>query len=444
MEFQEKVKRLPSKVKKFFESDESMLELKKAFVAVNLESSLSRKIAREVGLIFVGDRKLKELPSIIQKKIEGNLANSIQKYTLAIEINKRLFYNFKDYFQDASRLIEVWSNEIDDNYSLNHASEEELLQKIVKKEPWIKLLLADHQKIKDNKTNLRNKTQSISVELLPIRKALDQYEELGEQTVTNNRIQIKPLSESARPSIKNWIYDYHYHLGTGRHTVMERGNYLFHSDNTKKLSDEERRKLALILKSLDEETPIKIDKKKHTVIFPSSSSEYKLDALASEDNKNLETSKKKIVDKKDEKADLFQIKKQESQSDFSLIKEKNSKKDNLPEDNLKKVEKKTTLNKPDHWLVGQDDHTMFRSAFNQDEANIQKQETGTGALKSGANKKIDNLSKKENPENKKKLAAQANPLRSRLYRIRPGGLDKNDKGDILKSVQNVINLKNKE
>ncbi len=104
---------------------------------------------------------------------------------------------------------------------------------------------------------------------LSLLEALSQYPKLGEQNVTINQLKLKYFDAPVRPSIKNWMTDFHDNMGAGKHGAIDRGNYLFHSENGKKLTPFERQKLSEIFKSLDEQTPLKIDTEMQTVIFES-------------------------------------------------------------------------------------------------------------------------------------------------------------------------------
>ena len=109
---------------------------------------------------------------------------------------------------------------------------------------------------------IENKTIEIS-----LLYALKQYSQLGEQLVTSFPLKLRIFPSPVRPSIKNWIEDYRSEMGAQRHGMMERGNYLFHSANTKLLSAGERKKLAEILRSLDEDVALKINPDRQEVVF---------------------------------------------------------------------------------------------------------------------------------------------------------------------------------
>jgi len=114
----------------------------------------------------------------------------------------------------------------------------------------------------------QEKAYQDNLEKLNISEALKKYPELGEQLITGNRIKIKNFPEPARPSLKNWLADYAILMGRETHTAIERGNYLFQSENGKSLSSSDRQRLNYILKCLDENTPVSVNKSTQQIVFP--------------------------------------------------------------------------------------------------------------------------------------------------------------------------------
>ena len=103
---------------------------------------------------------------------------------------------------------------------------------------------------------------------LPLLQALSKYESLGNQLVTSERIRVKSQTEPVRPSLLYWLKYYRDELGIGHHSSVERGEFLFRSDNGKRLSAEERERINLILKSVEENMPLTIDPERSEIIFP--------------------------------------------------------------------------------------------------------------------------------------------------------------------------------
>lgn len=103
---------------------------------------------------------------------------------------------------------------------------------------------------------------------LPLLQALSQYERLGNQLITEARIKVKSQPEPVRPSLFYWLKYYRDSIGVGHHDSIQRGQFLFRSENGQKLSPEERERLSLILKSVEENFPLTIDTERQEIIFP--------------------------------------------------------------------------------------------------------------------------------------------------------------------------------
>ena len=104
-------------------------------------------------------------------------------------------------------------------------------------------------------------------ESLPLLKALGKFEKLGSQQVTNSKIVVKGQNDPVRPTIFNWLRAYRDELGVGAHDSVVRGQFLFHSLNGKGLSSDERDQVGMLLKSIDENSPLTIDAGRQEVVF---------------------------------------------------------------------------------------------------------------------------------------------------------------------------------
>lgn len=114
----------------------------------------------------------------------------------------------------------------------------------------------------------RESAESVVTVSLPLLPALSKYENLGNQLITNERIRVKSQQEPVRPSLLYWLKYYRDELGIGQHNSVERGDFLFRSENGRKLSPDERERISLILKSLEENLPLSIDTERQEIIFP--------------------------------------------------------------------------------------------------------------------------------------------------------------------------------
>lgn len=115
---------------------------------------------------------------------------------------------------------------------------------------------------------LQEKAYQDSLEKLLLPEVIKKYSEIGEQLITSDKIKIKNFPEPARPSLKNWIADYTFLMGREKRGMIERGKYLFKSENGKNLSSSDRQHLNYILKCLDENSAVTINKITKQILFP--------------------------------------------------------------------------------------------------------------------------------------------------------------------------------
>jgi hypothetical protein len=115
---------------------------------------------------------------------------------------------------------------------------------------------------KEQNNSTVNRTSNLSIS-----QALKQFPNLGEQLISSGGIKMKYFNSPVRPSIKNWIADYNEVMGVEKHDMMKRGDYLFHSENGKRLTTGERQKVSDILKSMDENSMVSVDSARQEVVF---------------------------------------------------------------------------------------------------------------------------------------------------------------------------------
>jgi len=199
---------LPKEVKSKLSASETLREMENVKRIFNLELSQVASISRLIRSYYFGEVKIENFASILSKEIGIDLAK-------AQEIAKHIT-----------------------------------------------------EKIINRKARSESGAGDEAIVKLPIVEALKKYPKLGGQKISANNIKLKIFPDPVRPSIKNWIADYRQTMGIGSHEVMEKSNYLFHSENTRKLNSQELQKLSLILKSLDGSTPLTIDVENQRIIFP--------------------------------------------------------------------------------------------------------------------------------------------------------------------------------
>lgn len=105
------------------------------------------------------------------------------------------------------------------------------------------------------------------VDWLPIMKALEKYEKLGSQLISDRNIVLKNFTQPVVGNIKNWLEDYFSKVGTGAHGAIQRSEFLFNSENARNLTIEQRNRLSLILRSYDTGENLAIKKEEQEVVF---------------------------------------------------------------------------------------------------------------------------------------------------------------------------------
>lgn len=256
MDFFEKLNKLPKDVRDFFSSNEPRIHLETACFLYGIDEKEIKKISETIAQIFLKEVSLDKLPLMIEREFN---VNSRVASGIAYEMGIRMFVQFNDYFTDymtnAKTLLKKWEQ----NKIQPIVSKEKAWQQVLDIEPWI---LEQEKEKEQAEAAAKEKTDSLNLV-----EALNKYPKLGEQEVSVNLLKLRYLPQPVRPSIKNWITDFHDNMGAGKHGAVDRGNYIFHSENGRKLTPAERQKLSLILKSLDENSPLAVDPEAQKIIF---------------------------------------------------------------------------------------------------------------------------------------------------------------------------------
>lgn len=178
-----------------------------------------------------------------------------RKYQLEKGSLQKIKYLIQEYYFGEVRLAD-FAKEIEKRMDVNFMTAQEIAMfirsEIIDWDPWGEYLA--------------------KLPHLPLRQIIAKYPKIGETEITAGYIELKSSDELDDPTIRNWLHDYVLHLGQERHSQMERAEYLFHSENGKNLSSPDREKLAIILKSFDENTPLPVDEENEEIVFDSVSS----------------------------------------------------------------------------------------------------------------------------------------------------------------------------
>ncbi len=176
---------------------------------------------------------------------------------------------------------EVFLIRIEKRLGLDRSRAENFLEKIAQ--------------IKNQIISIGKEEYQKSFEYLNLEEVSKKNPEILEQVISYFPINLEIYDGPVRASIKNWLEDYKEKMGSGAHSAMQRNNYLFESENAKRLSYEERQKLSQIINSLEDGEKLKIDINQEEVEF---------------DLKNNIQEEEKYVFKKENQRKVFQNKNQ--------------------------------------------------------------------------------------------------------------------------------------
>lgn len=250
----EKARLLPADLKALFFSDEPMFVAEEACLLYGLPVEKLAMVTLPLGAIFVGDMKLAEYPAVIAAKAgvdEGTACG------IAYEINRRIFLKFPEPFKEAEALQRDW----DRKKKPPVVSADEAKKKLSELEAWF--FEKDPEEIEEERLIAATRVK------LPLLAAIGKYPKLGEQPVTDDRIFLKSQPEPVRPNLMNWLKCYREELGVGYHEPVLRAKFLFQSQNGKNLSSDDRERVNLLLRSMEENVSLDIDTGKMEIVFPS-------------------------------------------------------------------------------------------------------------------------------------------------------------------------------
>lgn len=111
------------------------------------------------------------------------------------------------------------------------------------------------------------KDLSPEIDMMALIPAMKQYPDLKNQELGDQVIELDTPKRFVPPYIKNWIEDYIQQVGAHSHNSLERSNYLYNTNNPKKLKEEDRKVLLAILESYDTDKELCILKEGQTILI---------------------------------------------------------------------------------------------------------------------------------------------------------------------------------
>ncbi len=210
------------------ETSKNNIEIAEEFKLSDNQSSLLAKIT---GQITLKEMKLDYLPTALQEnlKIDSETAKK-----MSIEVLIKQFLPIREYLKGIENFITQLGGTLP------------------------QILPSPKAQVLERTATTAIPTPTISIVKEPFRLAVQENKEILNQLLTANPIKIADFAEPVRPTIKNWLSDYIKQKGTGYHDELERSDYLYKNANAANLPNEERAKLAKILRAYDEDAEVPV------------------------------------------------------------------------------------------------------------------------------------------------------------------------------------------
>lgn len=205
-----------------------------------------------VGLTFLKDAKVEQLPAILKEAFQFDEKTAAE---VALIVFCEMLYPVKDYYPGVEAEILKLGGEIP-----KVVVEEKKTQQFANREEAIEDMLDKEHAEAEAQT--KDAIDSGKIEDLLVR-----YPGLGDEVIgVQNSIDLKGMP-GMKPMIKYWIQDYKDKVGIYNHTNLDRVQYICHDKNTRSMNDEERRQLNLVVKSVDGEIELPYSPKMKKIDF---------------------------------------------------------------------------------------------------------------------------------------------------------------------------------
>jgi len=240
-EFMKKVSSLPDFVYEVIMGVEGTEANKEVSEKFGLSDEQRSEMLNLISEITFKDIPIENLFPEIEKRLKINQETAKQ---ISLELLQKEFFLVKDYFPGIEDAIKSLGGEVP------KIAPKKQVQELVDEE---KIEERQRQTIKEQ---IEAEAKREKVVQADIKSLLKEYTPAGEQEIGQNSIEVPSVALPVKPKIKYWIECYKEATGYGWNTNMERVKFIYHDKNTRGMNEEERRQLGLVLKSLDEGTPL--------------------------------------------------------------------------------------------------------------------------------------------------------------------------------------------
>lgn len=223
-EWQIKIEGLPEKAQAWLTSLDAAKNNKEIAKKHGLPKEMNPILAEITGQAILKEISLRSLPEVLGQKLK---INSAEARKIAEDIAILQLSPIKDSLPELRTLVESLGGSLPRNENAENRNESE-------------------------KTKMPEREKESMLPQKPLREAVEKNRSILDQLITLNPLKLDDSENLVRPTLRNWLKDYIAKKGSGRHSSLQRNEFLFGSENGRKLEMPERTLLSKILESYDE------------------------------------------------------------------------------------------------------------------------------------------------------------------------------------------------
>lgn len=236
-------------LQKYYDSIDLRRDVESVVLRYPISVPSKQRVAILVGQVLESQLPLENLID----EVNNEIGDSKVAAQISAGLVQTVFRQFMDVYPEAQPLYDTWYH-MGGDMPLTEAEVEKLVAKAES------LLSVENLKIASTIAPQNPK--------LPLQRAMTEYPMLGQQTISSEMVKLRSQIAPVRGTLYNWIKAYRDELGVRKHDTIERTNFLFTSENGKKLTSEEKDRMHHVIEALEDGVAVEVDAKRQAIVWP--------------------------------------------------------------------------------------------------------------------------------------------------------------------------------
>ena len=236
-------------LQKYYDSIDLRRDVESVVLRYPISVPSKQRVAVLVGQVLESQLPLENLID----EVNNEIGDSKVAAQISAGLVQTVFRQFMDVYPEAQPLYDTWYH-MGGDMPLTEAEVEKLVAKAES------LLSVENLKIASTIAPQNPK--------LPLQRAMTEYPMLGQQTISSEMVKLRSQIAPVRGTLYNWIKAYRDELGVRKHDTIERTNFLFTSENGKKLTSEEKDRMHHVIEALEDGVAVEVDIRRQSIVWP--------------------------------------------------------------------------------------------------------------------------------------------------------------------------------